>query len=149
MVDSAPRKRKADKEELQTPAAIKRRAHAERRNAKLNYQQTVAGCRPPTRIRTCGHMCTYSPALIAKLRMYYCKLPKVDQRSFLAPGVRCTLDKKRLNESASLSNVKLHVNFRLEKPDILMGRLSVALRDGTRLPTPALSETLPMCQKDL
>ena len=51
----------------------------------------------------------YPPALIQKLRMYFHNLPKLDQRYFVAPGVRCALESNEVfgmpesNEVASFS----------------------------------------------
>lgn len=103
-------------------------------------------------LQKCGHgeHELWSPDLIVKLRMYFWRLPTVDQRQFLAPGVRCDLDRERLHKGGSLSNVKLHVNHRLERPEILEKRLTAALLDpSSRLPVPAVSECFGVCQKFL
>ena len=68
--------------------------------------------------------------------MYFNGLPKVDQRVFVSPGVRCTLDDERVEEGGDMSNVKLHVDWRLESPDVLEERLTIALSTNTRLPHP-------------
>ena len=145
----ASEKRRRDKAELQTPNAIRERAVAERKRQRLNFKQSPEGCTPPVHIALCGHLSNYSQALIAKLRVYFSSLAPTDQRKFLAPGVRSTLDTDRVNKGGSMSNVKLHGNFRLERPEVLEDRLSEALRSGTHLPIPSLEDTQRMCCKDL
>ena len=40
----------------------------------------------------------YGPALILKLRVYFWRLSKIDQREFLGAGVRCDLDREVLEK---------------------------------------------------
>ena len=87
-----------------------------------------------------------------KLRLYISKLPKADARLFVAPGERCTLNEDLLAKTQaavhkSLSNKKLHVDWRLEKPDILEARLNAALlADKGRLQHPVRSDCQESCQ---
>jgi hypothetical protein len=87
----------------------------------------------------------YSAAMIQKLRMYFSKLTKVDQRVFVSPGVRCTLDEERIAQGGDLSNVKLHCDWRLESPAILEERLNTALATDTMMPRPTNSQCTPVC----
>ena len=87
-----------------------------------------------------------------KLRLYISKLPKPDARLFVAPGVRCTLNEEflacTLAKKKSLSNQKLHIEWRLEKPGILEARLNAALMaDKGRLQHPLRSDCQESCQK--
>ena len=94
----------------------------------------------------------YSPALILKLRAYFWRLTKVDQREFLGAGVRCDLDREVLSRCAgqNLTNKKLCINHRLERPDILRQRLDKALLDPEYLlPTPAVRHVLSFNPKSL
>ena len=93
----------------------------------------------------CGHdHSDYSPALIIS------KLPKPDARLFVAPGERCTVNEDllatTLAENRSLSNKKLHVDWRLEKPGILEARLHAALMAKGRLQHPVRSDCQESCQ---
>jgi hypothetical protein len=86
-----------------------------------------------------------------KLRLYISKLSKADTRLFCAPGVRCSLDDELLGRALAaetgLSNRRLHIGWRLEKPDILEARLNVALSaDGGRVQAPLESECQESCQ---
>ena len=116
-------------------------AHTQLSTAKCTYHER------------CGHdHSDYSPALIMKLRLYISKLPKADARLFVAPGERCTLNEDLLattlaDTHKSLSNKKLHVDWRLEKPDILEARLNAALlADKGRLQHPVRSDCQESCQ---
>ena len=67
----------------------------------------------------CHDHSNYSVHVIQKLRMYFATMPKVDQRLFVSPVIRCTLADSHIAKKGDLSNVKLHLGFSLEKPDIL------------------------------
>ena len=103
-------------------------AHA-RKAARLF---SVASCTRP------GYNDMYTPDVILTLRFCFARLSTVDQRRFLSPGVRCDLNKSRVNTGGNLSNVKLHVNYRLEKPAGLMAALAIAACNNTILPEPAV-----------
>ena len=72
--------------------------------------------------------------------MYFWTLSKVDQRKFLSPGVRCDVDQERMNKGGNLSNVRILINYRLEKPDVLEERLNTAIMSKSKLPVPAITE---------
>ena len=74
--------------------------------------------------------------MISKLRLYFNNLSKVDQRAFVSPGVRCTLNTDRMAEGGDMSFVRLHDDFRLEDNVTLEDRLHVALVSGYKLPPP-------------
>jgi hypothetical protein len=116
---------------------------------RTHSQLTLANCEYHGR---CTHdHSDYPPALIMKLRLYISKLSKADTRLFCAPGVRCSLDNELLGRALAagtgLSNRRLHVGWRLEKPDILEARLNDALTaDGGRVQAPLESECQESCQ---
>ena len=80
-----------------------------------------------------------------KLRLHFNSLTKIDQRVFVSPGVRCTLDEDRVAEGGDLSNVRLNVNWRLESPDVLEQRLNTALTTGLPMPRPARKDCTTTC----
>jgi len=87
-----------------------------------------------------------------KLRLYISRLPKPDARLFVAPGVRCTLNQEllasTLEKKKSLTNQKLHTEWRLEKPGILEARLNaVLMADKGRLPQPLRADCQESCHK--
>ena len=127
---------------VDTPAAIARSITTDKKNKKLNRLLSIEACSDP---RYDDGL--YSPSLILKLRMYFWALSTVDQRSFLSPGVRCTLDLERLNKGGDLGSVPLHINYRLERPELLEARLANTLTDRLHLPVPALSECHGRSQK--
>jgi hypothetical protein len=81
--------------------------------------------------------------------MYFRKLSSIDQRAFVSPGTRCDLDGERIAEGGDLARAKLHINFRLEHPDVLEERLTAALDKCHALPQPLLSDCQSVCQKFL
>ena len=103
-------------------------------------------CEPTEENVKCAHdHSDYPAALIQKLRMYFHGLPRIDQRHFVAPGVRCSLDQDRLVQGGDLTNVKVHGGFRLETPLILEERLNTALFTKTHLPAPKEADCNAVC----
>jgi hypothetical protein len=103
-------------------------------------------CEPSEFNVPCAHDHTeYSAELIQKLRLYFLRLSKVDQRVFVSPGVRSTFDGDRIAKGGDLSNVKIHGTFRLESPAILEERLTQACLDSRPLPVPLHSDCNAVC----
>lgn len=120
-----------------TPVFFKRQATVAKsllRKSKLLCLFGPKGC---TKIE---HNDVYAPSLILKLRIYFWSLSKVDQRKFLGPGVHCDMDHERMNKGGNLSNARILVNYRLERPEVLESRLDVATVTGSVLPVPSRSE---------
>ena len=130
--------------------ALRWHAAGEMRRTKMQRRLSTNGLN--AQLRKCGHSEheIWSPNDIVKLRLYFWRLPKADQRHFLSAGVRCDLDRERIAKGGDLSNLKLYTNFRLERPSILEERLTMALMDPTyRLPDPCVSECRGVCQEFL
>ena len=139
-----------------TPFALRREEFRRKREAKLVRMCSLDECtRKPC--QCCGHdnCALYPPQLISDLRKYLWQLSYADQRAFLhADQGRCDEDRDRINDRrpgrTDLTHVRIHVNFRLERPEILHQRLvEVTTGIRTRLPKPSPSECLPVCSQFL
>ena len=120
-----------------TPAFFKRQAIAAKSFLRKSELLSISGPKGCTKD---GHNDVYAPSLISKLRIYFWSMSKVDQRKFLGPGVRCDLNHERMNMGGNLSNARILVNTRLERPEVLEPRLDAAIVNGSVLPVPAVSE---------
>jgi hypothetical protein len=92
---------------------------------------------------------TYPPELVQQLRLYYRGLGKTDKRTFLSPGVRCSVNTQRANGGGDLGGVPLYGNYRLEKEDVLQAGLVAYRVNGALLPTPAVMDCQRVRQKFL
>ena len=120
-----------------TPAFFKRQATVAKSILRKRKMLCLSGPKGCTKN---DHNDVYPPPLILKLRIYFWSLSKVDQRKFLGPGVHCDSNHERLNKGGNLSNARILVNYRLEKPEVLESRLDTAIMTRSVLPVPSLSE---------
>ena len=133
--------------EFDTPAAKRRKVTQEKAHVRLQEKLTLGAC--VRNEKHCPHdHSQFSPELVLKLRIYFYRLSKVDQRQFLGPGHRCDNNRERISAGGDLSNARLLINYRLENPALLEKRLTAALIDDTKVLTaPAVSECVPVCQQ--
>jgi hypothetical protein len=132
-----------------TETGRKRKAAKDKADANAAKLFTLEMC---TVKKWKGHTKTdpvYAPSLILQLRLYFHGLGKLDKLAFLAPGVRCCVDINRGNRGGNLAFIPLHGNYRLEKPTVLMQRLTDNQLHQTTLPVPALADCQRVRQKFL
>ena len=131
--EKIPKKRVGRPVATDTPAALKRKLDGERRRAKRQRMTSEEECVYDASKCACGeHHQVWSASIISKLRLVVGSLSTVKQRMFLEPGSRCDLNTKAIDKHlqavengdfTTLSNTKLHLNFRLERPEVLLDKL--------------------------
>ena len=160
-----PKRRPGRPKAVDTDAAKRRKLMLLRKQDIFEAKTNEDNCLYDTNKCPCGeHHQVWPASLIAKLRLVLLTLSPVKQRQFLQCGVRCDLNEPALNrhqarldadaaDTTSLSNTKLHINYRLEKPAILHPKLDRFLlnrqefgREDELLRAPARSDCIETCQ---